>query len=305
MLTRLGEVTFSVPQVRSGDFYPSALEKGTRTDQAVNLALAEMYVQGVSTRRVIDVVQRLLGREIGLSSAQVSRAAAKLDEGLKAWRERPLGEVPYLFLDARYEKVRLEGRIVDCAVLIAAGIEAGGKRRVLGCDIATSEAEIDLFGKPGVEGVGGEAEFAHGARAAVGAGEAAFAAELVAVGETLVREGVGEVEALDAGLTQGDEFAFCGLAVLRGVAPELEFGKRRVGGIEEAVAVGIQCGKRGKAVGSERAVGKRREIAEQLCAGVDGAVGVAVPDEQGVVAADPAGAGEHAVAVVVEVDVGG
>jgi putative transposase len=89
--------------VRSGDFYPSAQDGGTRTDQAVNLALAEMYVQGVSTRRVIEVLQRLLGPEISLSTAQVSRAAAKLDEGLKAWRERPLGDVPYLFLDARYE----------------------------------------------------------------------------------------------------------------------------------------------------------------------------------------------------------
>lgn len=143
MLTRHGELTFQVPQVRCGDFYPSVLEKGTRTDQAVNLALAEMYVQGVSTRRVIDVLQRLLGPDISLSSAQVSRAAAKLDEGLKAWRSRPLGEVPYLFLDARYEKVRLEGRIVDCALLIAVGIDASGRRRVLGCDIATSEAEIN------------------------------------------------------------------------------------------------------------------------------------------------------------------
>ncbi len=74
---------------------------------------------------------------------RISRAAAKLDEGLKAWRERPLGEVPYLFLDARYEKVRLEGKIVDCAVLIAVGIEAAGKRRVLGCEVTTSEAEIN------------------------------------------------------------------------------------------------------------------------------------------------------------------
>lgn len=146
MLPRLGEVTFQVPQVRSGDFYPCALEKGTRTDQAVNLALAEMYVQGVATRRVIEVLQRLLGPEISLFSAQVSRAAAKLDEGLKAWRERPLGEVPYLFLDARYEKVRLEGRIHDCAVLIAVGIDASGKRRVLGCEVATSEAEINWRG---------------------------------------------------------------------------------------------------------------------------------------------------------------
>jgi transposase-like protein len=78
VLTRVGELTFQVPQVRSGDFYLSALEKGTRTDQAVNLALAEMVVQGVSTRRVIEVLQRLLGPEISLSTAQVSRAAATL-----------------------------------------------------------------------------------------------------------------------------------------------------------------------------------------------------------------------------------
>lgn len=128
--------------MRCGDFYPSALETGTRTEQAVNLALAEMYVQGASTRRVIEVLQRLLGPEISLSSARVSRAAARLDDGLAAWRECPLGEVPYLFLDARYERVRLEGRIVDCAVLIAAGVELSGKRRVLGCTVATSEAEI-------------------------------------------------------------------------------------------------------------------------------------------------------------------
>ena len=132
MLTRLGELTFQVPQVRSTDFYPSVLEKGTRTEQAVNIALAEMYVQGVSTRRVIEVLQHLLGPDISLSSTQVSRAAQKLDEGLKAWRERPLGEIPYLFLDARYEKVRLEGRVLDCAVLIAVGIDITGKRRVPG-----------------------------------------------------------------------------------------------------------------------------------------------------------------------------
>jgi transposase-like protein len=143
MLTLVEQLTLQVPQVRSCDFYPCALEKGTRTDQAVDLALAEMYVQGVSTRRGIEVLQRLLGPEISLSTAQVSRAAAKPDKGLKAWRERPLGDVPYLFLGARYEKVRLEGRIRDCAVLIAVGIEASGKRWVLGCTLATSEAAIN------------------------------------------------------------------------------------------------------------------------------------------------------------------
>jgi transposase-like protein len=72
----------------------------------------------------------------------VSRPADRLDEGLEALRKRRLGEVPYLFVDARYEKIRLEGRIVDCAVLIAVGVEALDKRRVLGCEIPTSEPEI-------------------------------------------------------------------------------------------------------------------------------------------------------------------
>lgn len=142
VLTRVGEVTFDVPQVRGGGFYPSALEKGSRTEQALNLALAEMYVQGVSTRRVIDVLQRLLGPEIAISSTQVSRIAATLDAGLAAWRERPLGQTPYVLLDARYERVREQGRVLDCAVLVAVGIEAGGKRRVLGVSVALSEAEV-------------------------------------------------------------------------------------------------------------------------------------------------------------------
>lgn len=79
--------------------------KSTRTEQAINLALAERYVQGVCPPAAsIEVLQRLLGPETSLSTAQASRAAARLDEGLEDWRERPLGEVPYLFLDARYEE---------------------------------------------------------------------------------------------------------------------------------------------------------------------------------------------------------
>lgn len=159
VLTRVGEVTFDVPQVRGGGFYPSALERGSRTEQALNLALAEMYVQGVSTRRVIDVLQRLLGPEIAISSTQVSRIAATLDAGLAAWRERPLGETPYVLLDARYERVREDGRVLDCAVLVAVGIDAGGKRRVLGVSVALSEAEVhwrdflDRLVKRGLHGV--------------------------------------------------------------------------------------------------------------------------------------------------------
>lgn len=146
VMTRLGQQTFEIPQVRGGGFYPSALEKGTRTERALNLALAEMYVQGVSTRKVITVLQALLGPEVAISSTQVSRAAEQLDAGLTAWRERPLSETPYLLLDARYERIREAGRVIDCAVLVAIGITADGKRRVLGVSVAFSEAELHWRG---------------------------------------------------------------------------------------------------------------------------------------------------------------
>lgn len=142
VMTRLGQQTFDIPQVRGGGFYPSALEKGSRTEQALNLALAEMYVQGVSTRKVCDILVKLLGPEVSISSTQVSRAAEALDTGLAVWRERPLDETPYVFLDARYERVRDAGRLVDCAVLIAVGITADGRRRVIGVSVALSEAEV-------------------------------------------------------------------------------------------------------------------------------------------------------------------
>ena len=142
LLTRLGEITFAVPQTREAGFYPSALEKGSRTEQALNLALAEMYVQGVSTRKVIEVLQRLVGPEVSISSTQVSRATERLDAGLSAWRERPLGVTPYVLLDARYERVREAGQVVDCAVLVAIGITDTGHRRVLGVSVALSEAEV-------------------------------------------------------------------------------------------------------------------------------------------------------------------
>lgn len=143
VMTRVGELTFDVPQVRDAGFYPSALEKGTRTEQAINIALAEMYVQGVSTRKVCDILVKLVGPEVSISSTQVSRAAQKLDAGLAAWRERPLDEeIPYLLLDARYERVREAGQLVDCAVLIAVGITRSGHRRVLGVSVALSEAEV-------------------------------------------------------------------------------------------------------------------------------------------------------------------
>lgn len=139
--TRIGSVTFAVPQVRGGvSFYPSALDKGVRSEQALKLALAEMYVQGVSTRKVAAIVEQLCGTSV--SSTQVSQCAAQLDAELESWRTRPLGCYPYVLLDARYEKVRQGGRVLDCAVLIALGIGTNGKRSILGVSAALSEAEV-------------------------------------------------------------------------------------------------------------------------------------------------------------------
>ena len=142
--TRLGELTFEIPQVRQGAFYPSALEKGLRSERALKLALAEMYVQGVSTRKVAQITEQLCG--FSVSSSQVSRASAELDALLDQWRERELGAYPYLFLDSRYEKVR-QGRLVrDCAVLVASGVALDGKREVLGVSVSLSEAEVHWRG---------------------------------------------------------------------------------------------------------------------------------------------------------------
>jgi len=137
--TRVGEITFDVPQVRSGDFYPEALEKGLRSERALTLALAEMYVQGVSTRKVAAITEQLCGTEI--TSSQVSRAAMLLDEILEGWRERPLDEIIYLYLDARYEKVRIDGQIRDVAILMASGVDYEGKRQILGVSVSLSEHE--------------------------------------------------------------------------------------------------------------------------------------------------------------------
>lgn len=138
--TRLGPLTVQVPQARGVEFYPSALEKGVRSERALKLAVAEMYVQGVSTRRVTEVMEQLCGLEV--SSTQVSRATKLLDEELNAWRQRPLAEVPYLVLDARYEKVRHGGSVVSCAVLIAVGVTPDGHRVLLGVSVSLSEAEV-------------------------------------------------------------------------------------------------------------------------------------------------------------------
>ncbi len=142
--TRLGQLTVQIPQVRQGAFYPSALDKGLRSERALKLALAEMYVQGVSTRKVAQITEQLCG--FAVSSSQVSRASAELDTLLSQWRERELGSYPYLFLDARYENVRQGGLVRDCAVLLASGVGLDGKREVLGVSVSMSEAEVHWRG---------------------------------------------------------------------------------------------------------------------------------------------------------------
>jgi len=126
--SKLGDITFAIPQVREGGFYPSALEKGMISERGLLIALAEMYVQGVSTRRVKAITEELCGVEI--SAMQVSRAAQQLDEILQEWRERPLGEIQYLYADASYEKVREAGQVRDAAVLVASGITPEGERQL-------------------------------------------------------------------------------------------------------------------------------------------------------------------------------
>lgn len=143
--TRAGALELAIPQVRDLDkdapsFYPRSLERGVRSERALKLALAEMYVQGVSTRKVMAITEKLCGFEV--SSTQVSRAMQGLDAELQAWRDRPIGEIPYLILDARYEKVRQGGAVIDCAVLIAIGVTPQGKRTILGVSVSLSEAEV-------------------------------------------------------------------------------------------------------------------------------------------------------------------
>jgi transposase-like protein len=138
--SRLGELNLAVPQVRESGFYPQCLEKGMRSERALRLALAEMYVQGVSTRKVTDIVEKMCG--FNISTSEVSRMTQELDGVLEGWRSRPLGLFKFVYLDARYEKVRHGGTVIDCAVLVAAGVDVNGKREILGVSVSLSEAEV-------------------------------------------------------------------------------------------------------------------------------------------------------------------
>ncbi|MFO7752727.1 MAG: IS256 family transposase [Desulfobacteraceae bacterium] len=139
--TRIGKLSLQVPKVRGGiSFYPKALDRGIRSERALKLTVAEMYVKGVSTRKVTDIMEKLCGLEV--TSAEVSRCAKTLDDELERWRNRPIACIPYMILDARYEKVRQDGAVRKCAVLIAYGVQDDGKRTILGVSVSLSEAEV-------------------------------------------------------------------------------------------------------------------------------------------------------------------
>lgn len=138
--TRMGSMTVKIPQVRGLSFYPRSLEKGCRSERALKLAIAEMYVNGVSTRKVTKITEALCGLDI--SSGQVSRLSKIMDEDLDAFRNRPLGSYEYIYLDARYENIRHAGSVQDLAVLLAVGVSPGKQREILGVSVSLSEAEV-------------------------------------------------------------------------------------------------------------------------------------------------------------------
>lgn len=136
--TRLGTVPLAIPKLRQGSYYPPFLEPRRRSEQALSAVIQEAYVLGVSTRKVDDLV-RALGMT-GVSKSEVSRICGELDTRVEAFRQRPLETTyPYVWLDAKYVKVREGDRVVSMAVVVATGVRADGDREVLGLDVGLSE----------------------------------------------------------------------------------------------------------------------------------------------------------------------
>jgi putative transposase len=138
--TRVGELELMVPKDRDGEFQTEWFERYPRSEKALVLAMLQMDVEGVSTRKVSAITEALCGLEV--SKSQVSSLTAKLDAEIAEWRMRPLTlSYPYLVVDARYEKVRPGGAVVSQGVLVATGIDERGYREVLGAWVAESESE--------------------------------------------------------------------------------------------------------------------------------------------------------------------
>lgn len=138
--TRAGSVELRIPKLRKGSYFPFFLEPRRMAEKALTAVIQEAYIQGISTRSVDDLVKAMgMG---GISKSQVSRLCEEIDERVKAFLDRPIeGDWPYLWIDATYVKVRQAGRIVSVAVIVAVGVNADGRREVLGMDIGPSEAE--------------------------------------------------------------------------------------------------------------------------------------------------------------------
>jgi transposase-like protein len=137
--TRAGEIELAIPKIRRGSYFPSFLEPRRRSEQALVSVVQEAYVAGVSTRKVDQVVESL---GLRISKSEVSRICAGLDEQVDAFRNRPLeGRYPYLWLDAKVEKVRDGGRVVRKALVLAYGVHESGYREVIGLDVGECETE--------------------------------------------------------------------------------------------------------------------------------------------------------------------
>lgn len=137
--TRLGTLALQVPKLREGGYVPSFVEHRKRSEQALISVIQEAVVQGVSTRKIEAVLAEF--GIAGVSAGQVSQLCSALDEKVRQFRERPLGEIRYLWVDAMYEKVRLDDRVESMAVVIATGVNPQGRREVLGLDVIPIESE--------------------------------------------------------------------------------------------------------------------------------------------------------------------
>ena len=138
--TRAGTVDLRIAKLRTGSYFPGFLEPRRMAEKALTAVIQEAYIQGISTRSVDDLVKAL--DMTGISKSQVSRLCEEIDERVRAFLDRPIeGDWPYLWIDATYVKVRQAGRIVSVAVIVAVGVNADGRREVLGLDIGPLEAE--------------------------------------------------------------------------------------------------------------------------------------------------------------------
>ncbi|HEY3375538.1 MAG TPA: IS256 family transposase [Candidatus Aquicultor sp.] len=138
LYTRVGDIALAVPQGREGSFSTKLFERYQRSEKALALSIIEMYIQGVSTRKVAKIAEELCGHTV--SKSQVLRLAQELDQELLAWRVRPLGKYPYLVIDARYEKVRTPRGVVSQSILIVAGVNTEGYREILAVEVANAES---------------------------------------------------------------------------------------------------------------------------------------------------------------------